>query len=139
MYPVSLYLPPRLHHLRARTQSWLDLCVVSVLQHIAQSADSTESEGYPQAAQRAYIDVQQFTVNIPMPANISLHGRREGLRGRWSTQDHFMRDSLAHWTDLGVMAGDCLLVQKALLVLKKGKIRVLLCEVKADRLVNDFS
>jgi hypothetical protein len=96
---------------------------LSVLQHIAQSADSTESEGYPQAAQRAYIDVQQFTVNIPMPANISLHGRREGLRGRWSTQDHFMRDSLAHWTDLGVMAGDCLLVQKAMLVFIKERMK----------------
>ena len=75
-------------------------------------ADEHEPSPY-----RAHVEVVGFHVDIPMPANISLHGRREGLRGAWSSQNRFVNDSIAHWTDLGVMAGDCLLVQKALQVL----------------------
>jgi hypothetical protein len=82
----------------------------------------TDGEGLEKSAQSerghvAHVQMVGVHVVVPMPPNISLHGRREGLRGRWSSQHRFINDSIAYWTPLGVMAGDCLQVLKALQVL----------------------
>jgi len=73
-------------------------------------------------AQLAHVEVVGVGVEVPMPANISLHGRREGLRGAWSSQHGFVKDSIGYWTDLGVVARDAILVLKALQVLAKERI-----------------
>jgi len=63
-------------------------------------------------------------VEVGMPANIWLHGRKEGLRGPWARQASAPGESLAQWTDLGVVAGDCILVQKALQLAAKQALLV---------------
>ena len=96
------------------------LAVMQRMQRMANPADADRVDDET-GAHRAHIEIVGFLVSIPMPANISLHGRREGLRGKWSKQDRFVNDSIGHWTDLGVLAGDCILVMKALQLLVKDR------------------
>jgi len=94
---------------------------VTALQRMANPAD-VELDGEDADGHRAHVEVVGVSVMIPMPANISLHGRREGVRGAWATQDRFVNDSIGHWTDLGVLAADCILVMKALQVFVKERM-----------------
>ncbi|EKX37957.1 hypothetical protein GUITHDRAFT_115928 [Guillardia theta CCMP2712] len=57
-------------------------------------------------------------VNVPFPANITLHGRQEGLRGRWEDQPADA-DKRAAAAELGLVMSDVLLVMKGLLLLAK--------------------
>jgi len=85
--------------------------------HAETDGEGLESSGQHERGHVAHVQMVGVHVVVPMPPNISLHGRREGLRGRWSSQHRFVNDSIGYWTPLGVMAGDCLQVMKALQVL----------------------
>jgi len=87
-------------------------------------AERLETSG--QHTHVAHVEMVGVHVVVPMPPNISLHGRREGLRGPWFTQHRFVNDPIAYWTPLGVMVGDCLQVIKALQVLVQERIAAIL-------------
>ena len=86
------------------------------MSRVAETVSALGDDGDWTGGHSAHVEVAGICVSIPMPANISLHGRREGLRGPWAkrreapTADlcltsqprHLLGDSIARWTDLGV-------------------------------------
>lgn len=61
----------------------------------------------------AYVEVEDVCVSVPMPANISMLGRKEGLKGRWERQS-MGKEGKAFYTDLGCLVFDFLMAMKAL-------------------------
>ena len=58
------------------------------------------------------IQLVNLNIMIPWCANLSTHGRREGYQGRWNGTRLRGRESLAYWTDLGIMGNEALLTVK---------------------------